>query len=176
MSNIYLVRTNQKINFARIHMDALAAAHSSTGWSKHAVIESYNESVLFHLASAYGSFLREVAEKYRFNPNEVSCLDDLEAMFEASGQESPERTELNALEQNHQSWLHKMQAAYYACWKAEDSKVEGGPKASSSVSEIHVVQINPNHAEDADILAEYQSWLNNFRALVERLRADMQEW
>ncbi len=175
MSNIYLVRTNQKINFARIHMDALAAAHSSTGWSKHAVIESYNESVLFHLASAYSAFLREVAEKYRFKPSEVNCLEDLEAMFEASGQESPERSELNLLEQNSNSWLHKMQAAYYACWQASD-KLQEAPKANSSVSEIHVIQINPDHSEDADILAEYQSWLDSFRSLVERLRSDMQEW
>ncbi|MGY8869824.1 MAG: DUF6586 family protein [Pseudomonadales bacterium] len=175
MSNVYLVRTNQKINFARIHLDALTVAQDSTKWSKHNEIESYNESILFHLASAYGSFLREVAEKYSFDTSKVNALSDLEAMFEASGQESPERLELVSLEQREVSWLHKMLAAYGACWKALDNH----SKAASdkvSVSEIHVVQINPNHAEDSDILAEYKQWLNEFRSLVERLRSDMQEW
>jgi hypothetical protein len=175
MSNVYLVRTNQKINFARIHMDALAEAHESTGWSKHAEIESYNESVLFHLASAYGAFLREVAEKYRFDPALVAGLSDLERLLEGSGQESPELSELNALEKNEASWLHKMLAAYNACWKAADNQTATA-NDKVSISEIHVIQINPNHAEDKDILAEYKGWLNEFRALVERLRADMQEW
>jgi len=175
MSNIYLVRTNQKINFARIHLDTLAKTHDSTSWSKHNEIESYNESVLFHLASAYRSFLREVAEKYSFAPERVNQVADLEALLDASGQESPERGELVSLESNEASWLHKMLAAYEACWQASDNHTE---KASDNVSlsEIHVIQINPDHAEDKDILAEYRNWLDQFRSLVERLRADMQEW
>lgn len=174
MSNVYLVRTNQKVNFARIHLDALAASHESNGWSKHAEIESYNESVLFHLASAYGAFLREVAEKYRFVPEQVSHVSDLVALLESSGQESPEVSELAQLEQDETSWLHKMLAAYSACWKAIDK--QGVANERVSLSEIHVVQINPNHAEDKDILAEYRQWLDLFRQLLERLRAGMQEW
>lgn len=175
MSNIYLVRTNQKINFARIHLDALTAAQNSTKWSKHNEIESYNESILFHLASGYSSFLREVAEKYSFDSSKVDTLADLEALLEASGQESPERSELSILEQNEASWLHKMLAAYHACWRAADNHSRVASD-TVSVSEIHVVQINPNHAEDSDILAEYKLWLNEFRSMVERQRSDMQEW
>lgn len=175
MSNTYLVRTNQKINFARLHLDALAQAHESTAWSKHAEVESYNESVLFHLASAYGAFLREVAEKYRFETERIYSIRDLDERFDATGQESPERTELDVLEQDETSWLHKMLSAYDACWKARDH-VEAKASDTLSLSEIHVVQINPDHAEDADILAEYRRWLDQFRDLVERLRSDMQEW
>ncbi|SFG61473.1 DUF6586 family protein [Neptunomonas qingdaonensis] len=175
MSNVYLVRTNQKINFARIHLDALTVAQSSTKWSKHNEIESYNESILFHLASGYASFLREVAERYSFDTSKVSRLADLESMFEESGQESPERSELSILEQSEVSWLHKMLAAYDACWKAMDNHSTVASD-TVSISEIHVVQVNPNHAEDGDILAEYKLWLNEFRSLVERLRSDMQEW
>lgn len=175
MSNIYLVRTNQKINFARIHVDALTVAQDSTKWSKHNEIESYNESILFHLASGYASFLREVAEKYSFDTSKVNTLADLETLLEASGQESPERSELSNLEQSEVSWLHKMLAAYNACWKALDNHSTVASD-TVSISEIHVVQINPNHAEDSDILAEYKLWLNEFRSLVERLRSDMQEW
>ena len=94
MPDVYLARTNQKLSFARIHLEQLVQAQDSNGWEKHSLIESFNESVLFHLASAYQSFLREVAERYRFNPETVSGLLDLERGLEAAGVESPEFAEL----------------------------------------------------------------------------------
>lgn len=174
MSCIYLARTNQKLNFARIHIEALKEAQVSNGWSKHALIESYNESVLFHLASAYDAFLREVAELYRFDTEQQVGYRSLMAKFESAGLEGAEIKELAVLEQNATSWLHKMLAAYEACWHGTDKR--GTVTETSSVSEIHVVQVNPDHAEDGQIISEYDGWLTEMRALVERLRDGMQEW
>lgn len=174
MSGVYLTRTNQKLNFTRIHLDALKVAQESTGWSKHALIDSYNESVLFHMVSAYSSLLREIAEQYRFDANRISKLSQLTEQMEAQGLEAPEVAELQQLHDDSDSWLHHLLAAYKGCWRAEDHGQSAGQ--AESVSEIHVMQINPDHAEDADILQEYQSWFNQFKLLVERLRAGMQEW
>ncbi len=174
MSGVYLTRTNQKLNFTRIHLDALKVAQESTGWSKHALIESYNESVLFHMVSAYSSLLREIAEQYRFNADRITKLSQLTEQMDAQGLEAPEVAELQQLHSDPDSWLHHLLAAYKACWRAEDHKASAGQ--AESVSEIHVMQINPDHAEDADILCEYQSWFNDFKALVERIRSGMQEW
>ncbi|WP_299196884.1 DUF6586 family protein [uncultured Amphritea sp.] len=174
MSGVYLTRTNQKLNFTRIHLDALKVAQESTGWSKHALIESYNESVLFHMVSAYSSLLREIAEQYRFDANRISKLSQLTEQMEAQGLEAPEVIELQQLHNDSGSWLHQLLAAYKACWRAEEHKASAAQ--AHSVSEIHVMQINPDHAEDADILKEYQNWFNQFKLLIERLRAGMQEW
>ncbi|MGB0467443.1 MAG: DUF6586 family protein [Pontibacterium sp.] len=174
MSGIYLARTNQKLTFARIHIEALKSAQSSTGWSKHALIESYNESVLFHMASAYDAFLREVAELYRFDTEALVGYRSLMAQFEATGLEGAELNELGLLEKNQSSWLHKMLAAYEACWHGTNKR--GTVTEVSSVSEIHVVQVNPDHAEDGQIVTEYEDWLKEMSALVERLRMGMQEW
>lgn len=174
MSGIYLARTNQKLNFSRIHIEALKEAQGTTGWSKHALIESYNESVLFHLASTYDAFLREVAELYRFDTETFVGYRALTEQFEKSGFEGAELNELGQLEKDHTSWLHKMLAAYEACWHGSDKRVS--VTETSSVSEIHVVQVNPDHAEDGQIIVEYESWLNEMRALIERLRNGMQEW
>ncbi|MBU2964433.1 hypothetical protein Q4508_04250 [Amphritea sp. 2_MG-2023] len=174
MSGVYLTRTNQKLNFTRIHLDALKVAQESTGWSKHALIESYNESVLFHMASAYSSLLREIAEQYSFDANRITKLSQLVAQMEAQGLEAPEVAELQQLHSNADSWLHKLLAAYKACWRAEEHKESRGQ--AESVSEIHVMQINPDHAEDSDILSEYQLWFSEFKSLVERMRSSMQEW
>ncbi|KAA0875831.1 DUF6586 family protein [Nitrincola tapanii] len=174
MSELYLARTNQKLNFARLHLDALAQAHASNAWSKHALIESYQESVLFHLASALDSFLREIAERYRFDANALQDMSDLARLFEGSGQESPELTELQALQGDPKSWLARLQKAYAACWRV----VAKAPQASASesLSEIHVMQLNPNHAEDPDVFQEYQLWLDALRDLITRQREGMQEW
>jgi len=174
MSGVYLARTNQKLNFTRIHLDALKSAQVSTGWSKHAQIESYNESVLFHMVSAYSSFLKEIAEQYRFDAERISKLKELVEQMEAQGLEAPEVGELQELQYNSHSWLHHLLAAYKGCWRAEDDQQSAAQ--AESVSEIHVMQINPDHAEDGDIIKEYQAWLDKLRALVERLRSGMQEW
>ena len=173
MSEVYLARTNQKLNFARLHLDALKNAQNSSAWSKHALIESYQESVLFHLASTYSALLREVAERYSVETESIVGLPDLVLGFEKAGYESPELSELQQLEARQDSWLHKLLKAYAACWVAVDKQTA---TISSSLSEIHVMQVNPDHAEDQDVYTEYQAWLSNMRQLVDRLREGMQEW
>ena len=175
MSDIYAVRTNQKLNFARLHIKALVQAQQTPQWSQHPRIESYHESVLFFLASGYTSLLREIAENYNLKTDQVFSFADLIEQLEATGQESPEARELENLEQDPTSWLHKVLKAYQSCWDATDHKVASAAKGAS-VSEIHVLQINPDHAEDDAVLGEYNAWLQAFRELLERLRANMQEW
>lgn len=175
MSEVYAVRTNQKLNFARLHIKALVEAQETPKWSQHPRIESYHESVLFFFASAYTSLLREIGENYRLETGRIFRFADLLEQLEATVQESPEARELENLEQDADSWLHKMLKAYRACWDAADH-VDRAAVQASSLSEIHVLQVNPDHAEDADVLAEYNAWLQAFRDLVERLRANMQEW
>jgi len=172
--SVYISRTNQKLYFARLHMDQLRAAESGSGWSKHALIESFNESVLFHLASAYRAFLGEIAEVYRVAPEQAVDLAALEAMLDQQGLETPEVGELKQLSCG-EAWLANMLAAYQACWTAEDREhAEHGEH--HSLSEIHVVQVNPDHAEDKDVILQLDEWLNSFRALIERLRESMKEW
>ncbi|MBA4501919.1 DUF6586 family protein [Marinobacterium marinum] len=175
MSEIYAVRTNQKLNFARLHIKALVQAQEAPQWSQNPRIESYHESVLFFLASGYAALLREIAENYNLTPTGIHCHADLLEQMEATGQESPEVRELEQLESDRNSWLHKMLQAYRSCWEVAGGSVKV-TAAGSSVSEIHVLQVNPDHAEDAEVLKEYNHWLQAFRELLERLRANMQEW
>ena len=174
MSGVYLARTNQKISFARIHLDKLKQAQDDTSWNKHALIESYNESVLFHLASAYDAFLRELAELYSLDTEHFNGFDSLQALLEQTGVESPELRELETLSLDESSWLHKLLGAYAACWRG--SNQQGAVTQTQSLSEIHVVQVNPDHAEDRQIIAEYTAWLEALSALINRQREGMQEW
>lgn len=172
--SLYIARTNQKLYFARLHLDQLKAAQSSTSWSKHALIESFNESILFHLASAYSVFLREIAEVYALDPRGVDSLDQLEAKLLDKGVETPEVGELRQLEAGD-TWLSQMLAAYAACWVAEDQH-SAQTQGHHSRSEIHVVQVNPDHAEDGEIARQLADWMDQLRGLLDRLRESMKEW
>jgi hypothetical protein len=174
MSGIYLARTNQKLSFARIHLDQLKRAQSDTSWNKHALIESYNESVLFHLTSAYDAFLREIAELYKVDTETLSGYRSLAAELDKTGVESPEIAQLSSLEADNKGWLHKLMSAYEACWHGSDKQSQ--PTETSSVSEIHVLQVNPDHAEDGEIIDEYETWFESLSELINRLREGMQEW
>ncbi|WP_286237733.1 DUF6586 family protein [Neptuniibacter halophilus] len=174
MSGIYLARTNQKLAFTRIHLDQLKRAQDDTSWSKHALIESYNESVLFHMASAYDAFLREIAELYRVDTESLDGYRSLAAELEATGVESPELKQLSLLEADEAGWLHKLMSAYEACWHGSDK--QAALTETNSLSEIHVLQVNPDHAEDKAIVAEYEMWFTALSELVNRLREGMQEW
>ncbi|GGO75871.1 hypothetical protein GCM10011348_01690 [Marinobacterium nitratireducens] len=173
--SLYITRTSQKLNFARLHLERLEEAQASTGWSKHALVESFQESVLFHLASGYQAFLREIAERYRLDAAQVGCFADLDARLEAAGLESPERSELGVLEGNADSWLKQMLLAYEACWQASERSAPQVPP-QHSLSEIQVRQVNPSHREDGAVLEECRRWFSQFSHLVERLRAGMEEW
>lgn len=174
MSEIYPARTNQKLSFVRLHLDALAQAQDSNVWNRHGLIESYHESVLFHLKGALVAFVREIGERYRLDVAEVGEPAQLQAQLETTGQEAPELNELVLLADQPGSWLYRLERAYAACWSASDGVQE--QRREQSLSEIHVMQVNPDHAEDADLLTELRQWFDELESLVERLRGTMLEW
>lgn len=174
MSNIYISRTNQKLLFAKLHLDCLKQAEQASGWSKHAQIESFEESVLFHMVSAYSAYLREIAEVYRLEPEKISTRDELLTQMEVKGLEAPEANELSQLA-GSDSWLSQLLAAYRACWMAQE-RDQATHSGHASLSEIQVVQINPDHAADLDVIAQLENWLNSMRELVDRQREGLKEW
>ncbi|WP_432694887.1 DUF6586 family protein [Marinobacterium sp. YM272] len=175
MSDIYLSRTNQKLSFVRLHLEALEHAQHSNSWNKHGLVESYNESVLFHLIGAVRSFLREIGERYRLDVEAVHTIADLQKLLETTGQESPEVNELAQLAESPAGWINSLNRAYAGCWSATDKHLKRSD-SSQSLSEIHVVQVNPDHSEDPQLLVEYRQWFNELDGLVERLRSSMLEW
>ncbi len=174
MSNIYIARTNQKLLFAKLHLDHLKLAEQSSGWSKHAQIDSFEESVLFHLVSAYSAYLREIAEVYRLQPEKISTRDELQQQLEEQGMEAPEAKELGLLA-GSDSWLAQLLSAYRACWQAQE-RDQALNSSHASLSEIQVVQVNPDHASDKEVIGQLEGWIEQMRELIERQRECLKEW
>ena len=175
MSDVYQSRTNQKLSFVRLHLQALEESLDGSAWSKHTLVESYNESVLFHLAGAADSYVKELAERYKLNVDQINSIPELVQAMAESSLESPEISEIEQLYENTGSWLRKLWRAYKACWYAEHAPQKQASEVQS-VSEIHVLQINPDHAQDADVYQEYLGWFNALKELIERQRFSMLEY
>lgn len=174
MSNIYISRTNQKLSFAKLHLDHLKKAEQGSGWSKHASIESFEESILFHLVSAYSSYVREIAAVYYLQPEKITTRDELQQQLEDKGMEASEAKELGILAATD-SWLSQLLAAYRACWQAQE-RDQASSSEHASLSEIQVVQVNPDHSSDKEVISQLEGWLDNLRELVERQRESLKEW
>ncbi|MDH2436098.1 hypothetical protein QCD60_26560 [Pokkaliibacter sp. MBI-7] len=173
MSPLYASRTNKKLYFARLHLDALVQAGNSTSWDKHALIESFHESVLFHLYGAYHAFLREIAQGYKLPAEQVRSALDLHDLLEQRGYEGPEYAYIQQLLGESDSWLSMLIAEYQGCWRAVDKAATDQP---SSSSEIHIVQLSANHAEDGYRYEQLATWLQALKALVEQGREQLAEW
>ncbi|MFP8965428.1 DUF6586 family protein [Pokkaliibacter sp. CJK22405] len=174
MSSLYARRTNQKLYFARLHLEALSQAMSAQSWHRHALIDSYQESVLFHLYAAYRAYLVELAEAYSI-PAVQLCSDfDLGSLLEERGFEGPEYVALVALLESKSSWLSQLSRAYQACWQVKEDAGLTSPAASAS--EIQVVQVDSDHQNDEDVQKQLQGWLKNLRDIIEEGRKTLQEW
>ncbi len=174
MSNTYISRTNQKLLFAKLHLDHLKQAEQGSGWSKHAQIESFEESILFHLVSAYSAYLREIAGVYYLQPEKISTRDELQQQLDDKGMEAPEAKELGQLA-GADSWLSQLLAAYRACWAAQERE-QAAKTEHASLSEIQVVQVNPDHSSDKEVIEQLEGWVNSLRELIERQREGLKEW
>ena len=179
MSALYVTRTNQKLSFCRLHLEQLKIAEHSSGWSKHALVESYNESVLFYLVGAYSAFLGEIAEVYRLDPQDLDLqsVGALNLLLNRLSEQSIEAPEVNEIAQllEGDTWLTGLLRAYKACWRAEPKKTNDSIEKASQ-SEIHVVQVNPDYADEPQVIVQLEQWLNDLRALIERHRESMKEW
>ncbi|WP_020680366.1 DUF6586 family protein [Marinobacterium rhizophilum] len=172
--SVFVSRTSQKLNFVQLQLEQLAKAEESTGWSSQAQVECCQESLLFHLESAYGALLREIGDHYRLDVAQVQSFADLDALFEQAGVQSPERAELASLEQDAGSWLRRLRAAYGACWQsgARAQAID----APQSQSEIRLVQVSTDVAV-SDVSPQLcRQWYRELTQLADRLRAGMQEW
>ena len=46
----------------------------------------------------------------------------------------------------------------------------------ASLSEIQVVQVNPDHSCDKEVISQLESWVDEMRELVDRQRESLKEW
>lgn len=178
MANELYTRTNQKLYFATLALDAWRAAEAAQGLNAQAQIQAARESALFHL---YGSLLglgHEIAGFYRLPQAAAPQVEQLLTAEVLAGAPSPELAELVALAQERQSWLGQLLSAYRQLF--EPPREVKKAKVDPSLALIAAVNVAVNVAEAEEEgeleLATLLDWQQRIKRLAVRFREGMSEW
>jgi len=158
MSSSWRAQVNQKLYFAQLLLDD---ANTRANAAQTALIEG----AVFHLATAYRLYLKEIAQSQNHN---TDAADAGSACRELAGKGfvCQELEELVRLEEGG-SWPARLLAAYRdisnASNKAASSKTVANSIAIADVTEV----------VDAAVCRQ---WAEQFRRLIELHRESSQEW
>ena len=170
MATSHLVLVNQKLVHAGTLLGLVSEIGSPIPTAGRLKIRALVDSAILHMGLAYIFYLRELGETYRIkNLNGINQASQLAAALANANKSPSEAQELTGLEQDAQSWLYQLQAAYTAMQRSpEPEKIQ---KAFPVEGLISVVDVS----DTSELLpppdaGQVANWLSEFRALVLRQR------
>jgi len=108
MAHELYTRTNQKIYFAGLSLEALAKAEEGRAMNSLALIQAGRESALFHLYGALLGLCHEIAGFYRLPQANAPRAEMLLTREVLEAIAIPEMAEMVELAQNPETWLAKL--------------------------------------------------------------------
>lgn len=174
MANELYTRTNQKLYFATLALDAWRSAEVAQALNAQAQIQAARESALFHL---YGSLLglcHEIAGFYRLPQAAAVDVEQLLRAEVLAAAPSPELAELVELAHDRQSWLGRLLGAYRGLF--EPPREVKKAKIDPSLALITAVNVGEVEEEGELELATLLDWQQRIKRLAVRFREGMSEW
>ena len=173
MANELYTRTNQKIYFAGLALEAWRAAEAAQALNAQTQIQAARENALFHLYGALLGLGHEIAGFYRLPQAAATQVEQLLTREVLEAAPSPELAELVELAQDRQSWLGQLLSAYRGLF--EPPREAKKAKVDPSLALITAVSVGePEQAElELQALAD---WQQQIRQLAARFREGMSEW
>jgi hypothetical protein len=173
MAHELYTRTNQKIYFAGLSLEALARAEDGRAMNAPALIQAGRESALFHLYGALLGLCHEIAGFYRLpqaNAPRAELLLNREVLQDIA---IPEMAEMVELAQNPETWLARLLAAHAALF--EPPRAPRKPKGDVTQPLIVAVNLDEQEPEQALNRDELESWRQNLKSLALRFREGLNE-
>lgn len=172
MAHELYTRTNQKIYFAGLALEALGRAESGQAMNAQALLQAERESALFHLYGALLGLCHEIAGYYRL-PQAGAPRAELilnQQVLDAAA--NPELGELVELAQHRETWLAQLLAAYNALFEPPRAKVV--PKGD--VTQPMIVAVNLDDEPEAELTrAQLEEWRQQLKKLAVRFREGLSE-
>lgn len=164
----FQARTDAKLRYAKVHLDELAALPTLGGGD---FDRAHQESFLFHLYGTRDAFLIELNHYYGLGLSiESISQGKLRQALNLREIQSPELSELFALEQDDTSWYRQTKDM-----RDHSAHVQGVPRAFfMGGEEDNMVKLkNPRTGmlTDGHFIVEFQEWLEQMRVLIVKLRA-----
>ncbi len=128
MAHELYTRTNQKIYFAGLSLEALTRAEDGRAMNSPALLQAGRESALFHLYGALLGLCHEIAGFYRLPQANAARAELLLTREVLETIAIPELAEMVELAHNPETWLAKLLAAHAALFEPPraPSQAQGG--------------------------------------------------
>ena len=171
MAKHRLGKANQKLYFARLHLDSIKAVENDqTLLNKQAVIQANREASITNLESAYRSFIWEVCQTYDLDIDYGMTLTEVDAKSQAEGKQIQELNHFLSLEQDQHSWLNEL-------LKAFDKVVALDPHKYAQVNSVASFNaIEVKKVEESETPEKILQWYNTLKTEIESIRTTLSEW
>jgi hypothetical protein len=172
MAHELYTRTNQKIYFAGLALEALAKAEEGRAINAQALVQAGRETVLFHLYGAVLGLCHEIAGFYRLPQANAPRAETLLTREVLDTLAIPELAELVELAQNRETWLAKLLAAHAALFQPPRAP----HKPKGDVTQPLIVAVNLDEEVEPELSREeFESWRQNLKELAIRFRDGLNE-
>ncbi|MBF7731295.1 DUF6586 family protein [Pseudomonas sp. N040] len=172
MANERYTRTNQKMYFAGLALDACRKAEAARQANAMALIQAEREAAIFHLYGALLGLCHEIAGYYRLPQADVAQAELLLDPQVLAAAPSPELAELIELAAQPGSWLAQLLAAYQTLFQ---------PPREPTVAKLDprmalIESVSLQEVEPALSLAQLEDWRQQLKGLAMRFRETLTEW
>jgi hypothetical protein len=170
MAISHLAIVNQKLVHASTLVSLVTSVDSRSSTSERLKYRALVDSAILQLELAYVFYLRELGENYRIkNLARINRASQLADALAGANKSPSEAQELVTLEQDQQSWLCQMLAAYAGLLRSpEPEKIKKAFPVEGMISVVDISETTET-LPPPDI-AQVTIWLTEFRALVIRQR------
>lgn len=172
MANELYTRTNQKIYFAGLSLEALGRAQEGRAINSQALLQAERESALFHLYGALLGLCHEIAGFYRLPQANSARAEDLLTQEVLDAVAIPEMAELIELARQPETWLARLLASYRDLFLPPSAP----KKAKGDVTQPLIVAVNLDDEPEAELTREeLESWRQQLKSLAIRFREGLSE-
>ena len=172
MAHELYTRTNQKIYFAGLMLEAMGKAQEGRAMNAQALVQAERESAIFHLYGALLGLCHEISGFYRLpqaNAPRVELLLTREAL---EGAAIPELAELFELAQAPESWLAQLTVAHGALYQP----LQAPKKVKVDVFQPLIVAVNLDDEAVQELSREVlEAWRQALKQLALRFREGLSE-
>lgn len=172
MAQELYTRTNQKIFYAGLALEAWRNAEQAQSLNALALIQAEREAALFHLYGALLGLCHEIAGYYRIADSAAPRAEGFLNPDVLQAAPSQELGELVELAQAPDSWLAQLLDAYGQLFKPPQAT----RKAKQDPTLPLITAVSLDEEERLLTHQELETWRQQLKALAQRFRETLSEW
>jgi hypothetical protein len=172
MAHELYTRTNQKIYFAGLALEAMNKASEGRAMNAQALVQAERESAVFHLYGALLGLCHEIAGFYRLSQANAPRVELLLTRQVLEEKAIPELAELVELAQAPQTWLAQLVATHAALYQP----LQAPKKVKADVFQPLIIAVNLEDEAPLELSREtMEEWRQNLKGLAIRFRDGLNE-